>query len=446
MHPLRNPRPALPALLALLLSACATTQPVPLASIETFPVDDLSRDAQVERMNELSLAVTVVPRERAKALFGVDLGSRWVHALWVDLDNRRSHHPHWLLLPSLAPGYLSPAEVAYRFRVGLSQADYDTLVARLEAGNFHNPVHAGQRRRGFVFVSTDSLDREAAAIVIGRHDLLELPIFLPRPELLTDKLPDARSLYPTGAIEKLSLEALRNRLPAVGCCTTDAKQRASGDPLNLVIIARPKDLRRVFTSRGWHPAEKNHAESIRKTIASFLFGSRYDYSPVSPLYAFGRKQDLAMQKARASINQRNHLRLWLTPWSVGDKPVWIGQISRDIGVRFTLKSPFLVTHKIDPDIDEARNYLIEDLLLSGQIEAFGYIEGLGASSPDKPRHNLTGDPYWSDGLRAILVVDHGKLPTRRVLQRREIRFLDWDHGALHPDQAPRHIDPTAVRH
>ena len=35
------------------------------------------------------------------------------------------------------------------------------------------------------------------------------------------------------------------------------------------------------------------------------------------------------------------------------KPVWVGQISRDIGSRLTIHSPTLTTHKIDPDVDEA---------------------------------------------------------------------------------------------
>ena len=41
------------------------------------------------------------------------------------------------------------------------------------------------------------------------------------------------------------------------------------------------------------------------------------------------------------------------------KPVWVGQISRDIGVRFTWTSPILVTHKIDPDVDETGRGLFE---------------------------------------------------------------------------------------
>ena len=34
---------------------------------------------------------------------------------------------------------------------------------------------------------------------------------------------------------------------------------------------------------------------------------------MSDLYLFGRPQDLALQKARDNIHQRNHLRLWLSP-------------------------------------------------------------------------------------------------------------------------------------
>ncbi len=75
-------------------------------------------------------------------------------------------------------------------------------------------------------------------------------------------------------------------------------------------------------------------------------------------------QDGATQKVRATINERNHARFWLTPIRFRGKEVWIGQISRDIGVKFTLKSPTISTHVIDPDVDEARRYFAEDLAYS----------------------------------------------------------------------------------
>ena len=82
------------------------------------------------------------------------------------------------------------------------------------------------------------------------------------------------------------------------------------------------------------------------------------------------------------------------------KPVWIGQISRDIGVRFTKKT--ITTHKIDPDVDETREYLLEDLAYSQSLKAFGYVPGVGEAPFDEPRGNLTGDPYFTDGLRIVL--------------------------------------------
>ena len=63
---------------------------------------------------------------------------------------------------------------------------------------------------------------------------------------------------------------------------------------------------------------------------------------------------MALQRARTSIHERNHLRLWLAPMRFDGKLVWIGQISRDIGVRFTSKT--ITTHKIDPDVDETRSF------------------------------------------------------------------------------------------
>ena len=135
---------------------------------------------------------------------------------------------------------------------------------------------------------------------------------------------------------------------------------------------------------------------------SFLSGSENRYSPVSGLYVFGRPQDVAFQKARDNLNERNHLRLWLTTLRYQGAPVWIGQISRDIGVRLTRKT--ITTHKVDPDVDETREYLLENLAYSQALSKVGYVPGVGAASIGEPRGNLTGVPYFTDGLRLVLWV------------------------------------------
>ena len=98
------------------------------------------------------------------------------------------------------------------------------------------------------------------------------------------------------------------------------------------------------------------------------------------------------------------------------QPVWIGQVSRDIGVRFTLKTWNLTTHKIDPDVDDARDYVLDDLLESGHVAQVGYVAGAGAAERTAPRHNLTGDPYFTDGKRAVAVF------SAEVVKP---RFLKW---------------------
>jgi hypothetical protein len=154
----------------------------------------------------------------------------------------------------------------------------------------------------------------------------------------------------------------------------------------------------------WDESETISLATCWKTVKAFLLGSSYRYSPVSPLHLFGRPQDIALQRIRRSINERLHLRLWLTPLEFEGRPVWVGQVSRDIGVRFTTRAWNLTTHRIDPDVDEARDYVIEDLLQTGRVTAAGYVAGVGGCDRSTPRRNLTGDPYFTDGQRAVILL------------------------------------------
>ncbi|MFM7289656.1 MAG: LssY C-terminal domain-containing protein, partial [Planctomycetia bacterium] len=158
-----------------------------------------------------------------------------------------------------------------------------------------------------------------------------------------------------------------------------------------------------FAAR-WDESESITLATCWKTVRAFLLGSSYRYSPVSPLHLFGRDQDIALQRTRHSINERLHLRLWVAPLAFEGKPVWVGQVSRDIGVRFTTKAWNLTTHRIDPNVDESRDYCIEDLMLAGRAAAAGYVGGVTACPRESPHRNLTGDPYYTDGKRAVIAL------------------------------------------
>jgi hypothetical protein len=88
-------------------------------------------------------------------------------------------------------------------------------------------------------------------------------------------------------------------------------------------------------------------------------------------------------------------------------------------VRFSWKT-FPSTHKIDPDVDETRNYLIQDLWYSQGLVKFGFVKGVGAASITEPRRNLTGDPYFTDGYRAVLWVSGDPIDFEAV------KFVEWE--------------------
>ena len=65
---------------------------------------------------------------------------------------------------------------------------------------------------------------------------------------------------------------------------------------------------------------------------------------------------------------------------------FIYQISRDIGVRFTKKT--ITTHKIDPNVDETREFLLENLAYAQALKKVGYLKGVGAVPMDQPKNAL----------------------------------------------------------
>src|SRR4029079_382916 len=172
---------------------------------------------------------------------------------------------------------------------------------------------------------------------------------------------DFATLIPANEIVECDISELRKRVAAAPRATTNKRGTREGDPVNLVCVGEFARLLSAFGAR-WDETETITLDSCWKTFKSFFIGSEYRYSPVSALYLFGRSQDFALQRVRESINERLHLRLWLTELRFEGKPVWVGQVSRDIGVRFTPKTWNLTTHCIDSNVDESRDYVLEDLI------------------------------------------------------------------------------------
>ena len=214
-------------------------------------------------------------------------------------------------------------------------------------------------------------------------------------------------------------EELHRYLERLPCCTQKKDGSGRNDPLNFVLIGDPDDIFPALIYRGWDVTEPITFSSGLRAFKSFFSGARYRTSPMSSLYFYKRHQDMGLQKARSTIHERNHLRLWLAPMTYQYKTIWIGAVSRDIGSYFTWRTWWGTAHAIDPDIDEAREYLMQDLVFSQAVSKVGYVDGVGIATEDNPHRNFMNQPYWTDGRRAVFLF--GSEPTSLA----ELQFFSW---------------------
>jgi hypothetical protein len=288
-------------------------------------------------------------------------------------------------------------------------------------------VLPGEELSGFIFTRLDEGTKSFNVDVIFRGGFSTFPFFIPVPGLKIDHYKvDWKNLYPADQFVDMDDHQLVEYLENFKCCVTNKDGTDTGDPLNLVVIGKPLDVYIAFMRAGWDETEAVSTASSWKTIRSFISGGEYRYSPISSLYVFDRPQDAAFQKARDNIHERNHLRLWMSPARFEGLPVWIGQISRDIGVRFTRKT--ITTHKIDPDVDETREFLLENLAYAQALKKVGYVTGVGEVPQDQPRGNLTGDPWFTNGYRLVLWVtsEPTALSDLEPLPWRNPYIPDWE--------------------
>lgn len=402
---------------------------------------DFAPRRQTQTQGQVEATVAVLDGAESRRYFGRPLANRSIQPVWVKLIN---HSPEALRLHVVAidPNYYSPLEAAAAnhfsngrqilgsgalallylplilllplrvFSAWLANQQMDDFF---RAQAFHlRPIPPGGTAQGFVYTSLDSGSKVVHLRLLGGGEAPEFVFTVPVPGLRADYLRhDIDNRFPASELVACDLPTLQLRLAEMPLATSNRAGSRSGDPVNLAVIGEFPTIISAFGAR-WDETEVIDLATCWKTFRAFVTGQEYRYSPVSALYLFGRSQDFALQRIRASINERLHLRLWATPLRFEDQPVWVGQVSRDIGVRFTWRTWNLTTHRIDSDVDEARDYVLEDLLEAERLERAGYIQGKGACTPTAPHRNLTGDPYFTDGKIATMMVSQSRTAPKFV--------------------------------
>jgi hypothetical protein len=176
---------------------------------------------------------------------------------------------------------------------------------------------------------------------------------------------------------------------------TVTAQNIPGDPINVGFVGDHEDLVRAMHEAGWFAADDVTLRSCIGIVGSVLLDRPYSTAPVSPLYYDGRVQDLAYQKADGvSADRRHHVRLWrVIEAGVEGRPIWLGASTFDHGVGLSHYTG-QVTHRIAPQIDQEREFLLGDLKTAGMVRSQYSVSGVG---PTLTGRNGEGNPYQTDG-------------------------------------------------
>ena len=104
--------------------------------------------------------------------------------------------------------------------------------------------------------------------------------------------------------------------------------RIPGDPLNIGLVGTEEEVDAAMLAAGWLPADPLTLKSSLRIAAGTVLRRSYETAPVSNLFVWGRKQDLAFQQPVGNDpRQRHHVRFWKSE-KVDEhgRPLWAGQL------------------------------------------------------------------------------------------------------------------------
>jgi hypothetical protein len=193
--------------------------------------------------------------------------------------------------------------------------------------------------------------------------------------------------------------------------TTLTTQGIPGDPLNVGLIGSEEALIHAMLTSGWNPADPVTMRTSLRIARSVLLDRPYADAPVSPLFVFGRRQDLAFEKPVGdNARRRHHVRFWRSAeLGRGALPLWIGAVTFDRSVGLSHRTG-QITHHIAPDVDAERDGLIADLSNHGWLTELFQVTGVGSTLVGR---NGGGDRYYTDGELTVGVLAPSKTDGQR---------------------------------
>ncbi len=380
----------------LLIGGCGM-QPYRGGSVETAPF--LARSI-VQEDGPLRVTAAVPDAGETLALTGLDLYQQGIQPVWLRVDNT-GDAPARVALWSIDRDYFSPIEVAYMNRKRFSSEGYDAMQRWFYDNALPRLVPPGESRSGLVFTHLKPGTKGFNLDIFSSRVSRNFTFFVPMPGFTPDYIKvDFATLYPADAIRNLDVSGLKDILEKeLPCCTDGPETGDSGGPLNVVLVATPRALRRSLLRAGWQETE---AESDDSLLARQL---RFEGRPPDGIFHLERKDG----------DERLGLLLWRAPWDVNGEAGWVGTVYYTVlenaflaGIKSGSSirdSAFLsrfANESVSADLDSASRFMVQRFWYSQSLAKIGFVPGVGEAGVDNPHVTFDGVAYFTNGIRNVL--------------------------------------------
>jgi hypothetical protein len=400
-----------PCVVALALLVGCFGKPYRAEPLESVP---FASRAQTQQRGGIQLTAAVPTPEEAEALFGIPVYERRVQPVWLEVKNDSEGRVRFAPVGT-DPDYFSPMEVWFTNRGGFSKQGSDDLQRHLYDLAMPRHIPQGATRSGFVFTHASPGTKSFTVDLFGagRNDhhflfFIDVPGFEPDHADV-----DAQTLFAPEEFTDVDEAGLRELLRAMPCCASVPAGFSSGLPVNVVLVGSGRDALTALLRSGWYEVARpsTQIEQLR-----------------SP-QLYGRVPDAVFRLARGGKAERNELRIWMAPIRVAGEPVWVAQMTHYVE-RPTRLGTALLEARLDPDVDDARNYMLQRMWYSQALARFAFVEGERLDTAADLSAFFEGSRFFSDGHRLVLWLSAEPIS---LLEAENMNWAGWparDHAEL----------------
>lgn len=146
------------------------------------------------------------------------------------------------------------------------------------------------------------------------------------------------------------------------------------DLVNILFLGNHGAIDRAFHAAGWSGAQRSSLLSIYRMYHSMVQRMGYSMAPMTKLTLNGVAADADYQKSLNTFSKRHHIRLW----KQGEDDMWLSAATEDVGFRVR---DMHLTHATDPDIDNERNKVLNDVAFTGCLDSAALVPRQMADQP-----------------------------------------------------------------